>query len=164
MTTDSRHEVAAGLSGGEAAALERLLVAARDLSDGNFRRRLVPHGDGISAQLAIAFNDIAERNQRLVSELLRVRTAVGQEGRLGERLDEGVGPGGWDTAVDVVNGLVDDLTRPAVELERVLGAVAEGDLSQPMTLMLHGRPLQGQYATLAKTVNGLIAQLSRFAA
>ena len=56
MTTDSRHEVAAGLSGGEAAALERLLVAARDLSDGNFRRRLVPHGDGISAQLAIAFS------------------------------------------------------------------------------------------------------------
>ena len=148
----------------EAAALERLLGAVRDLGDGNFRRRLVPHGDGIAAQLAIAFNDIAERNQRLVTELLRVRAAVGQEGRLTERLQGEIGPGGWSTAVDVVNGLVEDLTRPAVELDRVLGAVAEGDLSQPMTLTLDGRPLQGAYATLAKTVNGLIAQLSRFAA
>ncbi|SFW73322.1 HAMP domain-containing protein [Amycolatopsis australiensis] len=155
MTTESQSE---------AAALERLLVAVRDLGDGNFRRRLVPHGDGISAQLAVAFNDIAERNQRLVSELLRVRAAVGQEGRLGERLEGQVGPGGWATAVDCVNGLVEDLTRPAIELDRVLGAVADGDLSQPMSLTLDGRPLQGAYATLAKTVNGLIAQLSRFAA
>ncbi|HEY3465272.1 MAG TPA: HAMP domain-containing protein [Amycolatopsis sp.] len=155
MTTESQSE---------AAALERLLVAVRDLGDGNFRRRLVPHGDGISAQLAVAFNDIAERNQRLVSELLRVRGAVGQEGRLSERLEGEVGPGGWSTAVDAVNGLVEDLTRPAIELERVLGAVADGDLSQPMTLALDGRPLQGAYATLAKTVNGLIAHLSRFAA
>ncbi|MEV6876060.1 HAMP domain-containing protein [Amycolatopsis sp. NPDC051128] len=154
MTTESQSE---------AAALERLLVAVRDLGDGNFRRRLVPHGDGISAQLAVAFNDIAERNQRLVSELLRVRAAVGQEGRLSERLAAEVGPGGWTTAVDSVNGLVEDLTRPAIELERVLGGVADGDLSQPMTLTLDGRPLQGAYATLAKTVNGLIAQLSRFA-
>ncbi|UOZ12049.1 HAMP domain-containing protein [Amycolatopsis sp. WQ 127309] len=154
MTTESQ---------GEAAALERLLVAVRDLGDGNFRRRLVPHGDGVSAQLALAFNDIAERNQRLVSELLRVRTAVGQEGRLLERLETEVGPGGWNTAVDAVNGLVEDLTRPAIELERVLGGVADGDLSQPMTLTLDGRPLQGAYATLAKTVNGLIAQLTRFA-
>ncbi|OXM63166.1 HAMP domain-containing protein [Amycolatopsis vastitatis] len=155
MTTESQSE---------AAALERVLVAVRDLGDGNFRRRLVPHGDGLSAQLAVAFNDIAERNQRLVSELLRVRGAVGQEGRLSERLEGQVGPGGWTTAVDAVNGLVDDLTRPAIELERVLGGVADGDLSQPMTLTLDGRPLQGAYATLAKTVNGLISQLSRFAA
>ncbi|RSM38528.1 hybrid sensor histidine kinase/response regulator [Amycolatopsis balhimycina DSM 5908] len=155
MTTESQSE---------AAALERVLVAVRDLGDGNFRRRLVPHGDGISAQLAVAFNDIAERNQRLVSELLRVRGAVGQEGRLSERLEGQVGPGGWTTAVDCVNGLVEDLTRPAIELDRVLGAVADGDLSQPMTLTLDGRPLQGAYATLAKTVNGLISQLSRFAA
>ena len=51
------------------AALERLLAAARDLGDGNFRRRVVVGGDGIQAQLAAAFNDIAERNQRLVGEL-----------------------------------------------------------------------------------------------
>ncbi|WP_211226833.1 HAMP domain-containing protein [Amycolatopsis benzoatilytica] len=148
----------------EVAALERLLAAVHDLGDGNFRRRFVAHGDGITARLASAFNDIAERNQRLVTELMRVRTAVGQEGRLNERVRTEIGPGGWSTAVDTVNGLIEDVSRPVVELDRVLGAVAGGDLSQPMALQLDGRPLRGQYAELAKTVNGLNAQLSRFAA
>jgi HAMP domain-containing protein/CheY-like chemotaxis protein/GAF domain-containing protein len=146
------------------AALERLLAAARDLGDGNFRRRIVVHGDGIPGQLAAAFNDIAERNQHLVSELLRVRAAVGQEGQLGERVTQDVGPGGWATAVEVVNGLIEDVSRPTIELNRVLGAVAEGDLSQPMELQFDGRPLQGKFAELGNTVNGLLGQLSRFAA
>ncbi|WP_452039193.1 HAMP domain-containing protein [Amycolatopsis sulphurea] len=144
--------------------MERLLAAVHDLADGNFRRRFVAHGDGLTARLASAFNDIAERNQRLVTELMRVRGAVGQEGRLTERVRAEIGPGGWATAVETVNGLVEDVSRPVVELDRVLGAVAEGDLSQPMALQLDGRPLRGQYAELAKTVNGLLAQLSRFAA
>ncbi|MGW4399070.1 HAMP domain-containing protein [Amycolatopsis nivea] len=148
----------------EVAALERLLAAVHDLGDGNFRRRFVAHGDGITARLASAFNDIAERNQRLVTELMRVRDEVGQEGKLTERVRTEIGPGGWATAVDTVNGLIEDVSRPVVELDRVLGAVAEGDLSQPMALQLDGRPLRGQYAELAKTVNGLNAQLSRFAA
>ncbi|HWD05134.1 MAG TPA: HAMP domain-containing protein, partial [Amycolatopsis sp.] len=153
-----------GIAAGEAAALERLLTAVRELGDGNFRRRFVAHGDSVVAQLAGAFNVIAERNQRLVTELMRVREAVGQEGRLTERVRSEVGPGGWATAVDTINGLIEDVSKPVVELDRVLGAVAEGDLSQPMALQLDGRPLKGQYADLAKTVNGLLAQLSRFAA
>ncbi|WP_244162657.1 HAMP domain-containing protein [Amycolatopsis regifaucium] len=145
------------------ATLERLLAAARDLGDGNFRRRFVAHGDGLAAQLAGAFNDIAERNQRLVAELLRVREAVGKEGRLTERVAAEIGPGGWATAVDVVNGLIEDVSRPTAELNRVLGAVAEGDLSETMPLEVGGRPLQGQFFEVAKTLNGLIKQLSRFA-
>ncbi|QYN25773.1 HAMP domain-containing protein [Amycolatopsis sp. DSM 110486] len=167
MTTGSeRDEITGGngIAAGEAAALERLLAAVRDLGEGNFRRRLVASGDGIAAQLAGAFNDIAERNQRLVTELMRVRGAVGQEGRLTERVRAEIGPGGWTTAVETINGLIEDVSKPVVELDRVLGAVAEGDLSQPMALQLDGKPLQGQYADLAKTVNGLLAQLSRFAA
>ncbi|MFD9964355.1 HAMP domain-containing protein [Amycolatopsis sp. NPDC058986] len=164
MTRESQRLEIAGVTSGDLAALERLLAAVRDLGEGNFRRRLVAHGDGIAAQLAAAFNVIAERNQQLVTELLRVRTAVGQEGRLTARLEGEVGPGGWGTAADVVNELIEDLSRPAFEMTRVLGAVAEGDLSQPMATQIDGRPLQGEYAELAKTVNRLIAQLSRFAA
>jgi HAMP domain-containing protein/signal transduction histidine kinase/ActR/RegA family two-component response regulator len=145
------------------APLERLLAAVQDLGEGNFRRRVVLQGDGIPAQLAAAFNAIAERNQRLVSELLRVRTSVGREGRLDERLAAEVGPGGWTTAVDVVNGLIEDVTRPTIELNRVLGAVAAGDLSQPMSLQLGGLPLHGEFADLGNTVNGLLEQLTLFA-
>ncbi|WP_438938476.1 HAMP domain-containing protein [Amycolatopsis orientalis] len=166
MTQHSQRDRTRAEGGGgqvDEATLERLLAAARDLGDGNFRRRFVAHGDGLTAQLAVAFNDIAERNQRLVTELLRVREAVGKEGRLTERVAAEIGPGGWATAVDVVNGLIEDVSRPTAELNRVLGAVAEGDLSEPMPLEVGGRPLQGQFAEVAKTLNGLIKQLSRFA-
>ncbi len=166
MTQHSQRDRTPVKGGGaqvDEATLERLLSAARDLGDGNFRRRFVAHGDGLAAQLAGAFNDIAERNQRLVTELLRVREAVGKEGRLTERVAAEIGPGGWATAVAVVNGLIEDVSRPTAELNRVLGAVAEGDLSEPMPLEVGGRPLQGQFAEVAKTLNGLIKQLSRFA-
>jgi HAMP domain-containing protein/signal transduction histidine kinase/ActR/RegA family two-component response regulator len=144
-------------------ALERLLAAARDLGDGNFRRRVVIAGDGVPAQLAAAFNDIAEHNQRLVSELQRVRASVGQAGKLDVRVASEVGPGGWATAVELVNGLIGDVTRPTIELHRVLGAVVEGDLSQPMALELDGEPLHGEFAQLGQRVNGLLTQLSLFA-
>ncbi|MFD8491730.1 HAMP domain-containing protein [Amycolatopsis sp. NPDC059657] len=144
-------------------ALERLLSAAHELRDGNFRRRIVPQGGGVTARLAEAINEIAERNQLLVSELQRVRTTVGQEGRLDERVSTEIGPGGWAIAIDEVNGLIQDVTRPTKELNRVIGAVAAGDLSRPMELELDGRQLHGEFAELGHRVNGLLDQLSLFA-
>ena len=37
--------------------------------------------------------------------------------------------GAWSTAIDSVNGLIDDLVRPTTEVARVIVAVAQGDLS-----------------------------------
>ncbi|MEU4804453.1 HAMP domain-containing protein [Actinosynnema sp. NPDC023587] len=129
----------------------------REMRDGNFRRRLVVP-QGRAGELAEVFNEIAERNQWLVGELVRVRQAVGQEGRLAERLAPGSGPVGWEMAADSVNGLIDDLTRPTTELSRVLAAVAEGDLSQEITVT--GR---GEVATLVESFNSMTATLRTFA-
>ncbi|MGH3663627.1 MAG: HAMP domain-containing protein, partial [Micromonosporaceae bacterium] len=69
--------------------LHRLLAGMKDLRDGNFRRRLVATGDGLPAELAAVFNEIAERNQQLAGEMARVRVAVGKDERLDERVDIG---------------------------------------------------------------------------
>ncbi|WP_020674256.1 HAMP domain-containing protein [Amycolatopsis nigrescens] len=173
MASQLRRETDDSVDGQEArpvddVALERLLAAVEDLRDGNFRRRIpvttAGDDDGVPARLARAFNEIAERNQRLVSELMRVRTTVGRHGELHERMAADAGPGGWAVAVQVVNGLIEDISLPTIELNRVLGAMADGDLSKPMALQLDGQPLGGEYAELAGTVNGLQEQLSRFAA
>ncbi|WP_243727286.1 HAMP domain-containing protein, partial [Actinocrispum wychmicini] len=134
-----------------------------DLREGNFRRRIVAKGDGRSARLAAAFNEIAERNQQLVNELLRVRDRLASEGVLHERLRPGGGAGGWGVATDVVNELIDRLSRPTLELNRVLAAVAEGDLTRRMALAADGRPLTGDLLELGHTVNGMVDQLSLFA-
>ncbi len=141
------------------AVLERLLLALEELRDGNFRRRLVMTDTSITGRIATVINQIAQRNQSLVGELLRVREAVGQSGRIRERLAD-AGGGGWSLAAEAINGLIDDLTRPTTELARVLAAVSEGDLSSRVSDQL----LRGDFARLGHTVNGLLDQLSLFAA
>ncbi len=143
----------------DTAALERILLALEELRDGNFRRRLVVTDTSLTGRIATVINEIAQRNQSLVGDLVRVREAVGQDGRTRERLaDEG--GGGWSLAATAINGLIDDLTRPTTELARVLAAVSEGDLSSRVSDQL----LRGDFARLGHTVNGLLDQLSLFAA
>jgi signal transduction histidine kinase/HAMP domain-containing protein/ActR/RegA family two-component response regulator len=140
-------------------ALERILLAVEELRDGNFRRRVVVTDTSLTGRIATVINEIAQRNQSLVGELVRVREAVGQDGRTRERLAEESG-GGWSLAASAINGLIDDLTRPTTELARVLAAVSEGDLSSRVSDQL----LRGDFARLGHTVNGLLDQLSLFAA
>ena len=152
----------------DAAALNRLLAALVSMRDGNFRRRLTVSGDGVMAEIAAVFNEVADRNLHLTGELARVRRVVGREGKLTERLETGACEGSWAAAIDASNALVDDLARPVSEVGRVLSAVAEGDLEQRMELRSHGagrtavRPLRGEFLKVARTVNNLVDQLSAF--
>ena len=95
--------------------LERLLLALEELRDGNFRRRLVVTDTSLTGRIATVINQIAERNQSLVGELVRVREAVGQEGRTEERLaDDGTGHrvGEGDAQADLPEAL--DIVRDAL--------------------------------------------------
>ncbi|MFF2009856.1 HAMP domain-containing protein, partial [Streptomyces sp. NPDC058195] len=151
----------------DAAALNRLLAGLVAMRDGNFRRRLTVSGDGVMAEIAAVFNEVADRNLHLTGELARVRRVVGREGKLTERLETGACEGSWAAAIDASNELVDDLARPVSEVGRVLSAVADGDLEQRMELRSHAsdetvRPLRGEFLKVARTVNSLVDQLSAF--
>ncbi|MFD7494483.1 HAMP domain-containing protein [Streptomyces sp. NPDC059832] len=151
----------------DAAALNRLLAGLVAMRDGNFRRRLTVSGDGVMAEIAAVFNEVADRNLHLTGELARVRRVVGREGKLTERLETGACEGSWAAAIDASNELVDDLARPVSEVGRVLSAVADGDLEQRMELRSHTsdetvRPLRGEFLKVARTVNSLVDQLSAF--
>ncbi|MGP2439942.1 HAMP domain-containing protein [Streptomyces sp. JW3] len=151
----------------DTASLNRLLAALVTMRDGNFRRRLTVSGDGVMAEIAAVFNEVADRNLHLTGELARVRRVVGREGKLTERLETGACEGSWATAVDNSNALVDDLVRPVSEVGRVLTAVAEGDLSPRMELRTQaaegaGHPLRGEFLKVGRTVNNLVDQLSTF--
>ena len=71
--------------------------------------------------------------------------------------------GFWRESVDSVNDLIDDLVHPTSETARVIGAVAQGDLSQTMALEIQDRPLQGEFLRTAKTINKMVEQLGSFA-
>jgi len=118
-------------SDSELTALLNALVA---LKKGKSGVRLPLEWTGIAGKVADAFNDVVELNEQMASELSRLSQSVGKEGRLGQRLSINNVSGFWSESVESVNELIDDLVHPTSETARVIGAVAQGDLSHTMAL------------------------------
>src|SRR5262245_34785688 len=143
-------EPIASTTGSEMSALLNALLA---LKKGRTGVRLPAEWTGVAGKVADAFNEVVELNERMASDLNRLRRVVGKEGRLSQRLGLGDVSGFWQESVESVNDLIDDLVHPTSETARVIGAVAQGDLSQTMALEVDDRPLQGEFLRTAKTIN-----------
>ena len=112
---------------------------------------------GIAGKVADTLNDILAANQALGVELERVSRLVGREGRLSARVASQGSDSVWSGCVDSVNDLIDDLVRPTSEMQRVIGAVAGGDLSKKITT-----DAQGDMLELKTTINAMVDQLNGF--
>jgi HAMP domain-containing protein/signal transduction histidine kinase/DNA-binding response OmpR family regulator len=141
---------------------ERLLSVLTAVCDGDFTGRF-PKEKGITGEVYDALNSIIEKNQKLTLELGRISEVVGKEGKLSERAVLKDADGGWESCIDSVNTLIADLARPTTEVARVIGAVAQGDLSQNFNLEIDDRPLRGEFLKTGRTVNTMVAQLGAFA-
>src|SRR5437773_561535 len=144
--------------------LPSFLSALKAVRKGDFSVRLPDDWAGVAGKVAHTFNEVVELNQRLASELERLRLAIGQHGKITERASVGPVSGAWADSVANVNSLVASLVQPTSEAARVIGAVAKGDLSQSMALEADGHLLEGEFLRTAKTVNLMVEQLRSFAA
>jgi HAMP domain-containing protein/signal transduction histidine kinase/CheY-like chemotaxis protein len=144
--------------------LVEILNALTALKRGEASARLPNAWTGLNGKVADAFNEVASLNERMAEELAQLRNVVGKEGKLRQRGSIGDVRGFWRASIDNVNALIDDLVHPTSETARVIGAVAQGDLSQKMALELDGRPLQGEFRSTATTINTMVDQLGSFAA
>ena len=143
--------------------LQPLLAALQALKRGEAVR--LPDADpGITGKIASAFNDVVALNTRWAEEVSRLSRVVGKEGKLKQRAMLGDGQGFWRVSVESINSLIDDLVHPTSEVARVIGAVAQGDLTKSMALEVEGRELEGEFLRTAKTINRMVDQLSTFAA
>jgi HAMP domain-containing protein/signal transduction histidine kinase/DNA-binding response OmpR family regulator len=114
-------------------------------------------------KVADAFNDVVELNARKQQELARLSRVVGKEGKLKQRASLGDVTGFWRDSVESINSLIEDLVHPSSEVARVIGAVAQGDLTKSMALEFEGRPLEGEFLRTARTINTMVEQLRIFA-
>ena len=140
-----------------------LLAVLAAVQQGDFSARLVVDEGGAVGRVADLLNAIVAQNEGLAAELERVRDEVGKKGRLAERAALPGTAGAWRSAVGCVNELIIDLGQPVAEVERVIGAVATGDLSQKVDLEAEGRPIRGEFLRTAKMVNTMVDQLQGFA-
>jgi HAMP domain-containing protein len=140
-----------------------LLAALRALKKGDFTIRLPEDQAGLNGAIAQAFNEVVELVEESTAELERISRTVGKEGNITERMALPAASGGWAKRTAAVNSLISDLVQPTVEVARVIGAVARGDLEQRMSVEIEGRPLQGEFLHIGTTVNTMVEQLGSFA-
>jgi len=143
---------------------EALLGVLNTFRRGDFSVRLPVTWKGVNAKIADSFNAIAEMNESMSDELTRISRVVGREGRIDERVSLGEAVrGDWAGWEESINMLISDLVWPLNETARVIGAVANGDLSQKMATQITGRALKGEFKRTATTVNTMVKQLGSFA-
>jgi methyl-accepting chemotaxis protein len=134
-----------------------LLATLAEMKEGDFSARLPVQWTGIAGKIADTLNEVAAADEALEAELARVDLAVGRQGRLSERVALRASDRVWSTAATSVNSLIDDLVRPTADLQRVIAAVADGDLSKKITA-----DADGEFLDLKNTVNAMVDQLNGF--
>src|SRR5207302_6698979 len=91
-------------------------------------------------------------------EVTRVAREVGTDGRLGGQAEVAGVAGTWKDLTDSVNFMAGNLTGQVRSIAQVTTAVAQGDLSQKITV-----DAAGEVAQLKDTINTMVDQLSSFA-
>jgi len=134
-----------------------LLRVLSDVKNGDFDVRMPLDWTGVHGKIADTLNDVIAANQTLGAELARVSRVVGKEGKLSQRVALRGSDRVWSESIDSVNSLIDDLVRPTTDMQRVIGAVADGDLSKKITA-----DVQGEVLELKNTINAMVDQLNRF--
>ncbi len=140
------------------------LGALTDLKKGNTAAQLPQDWTGVFGKVADSFNDVVAENLRMSHELARLSKVVGKEGKLKERAYVPNASGFWRDSAESINSLIGDLVHPTSEVARVIGAVAQGDLSKSMALEADGRPLEGEFLRTAMIINKMVQQLGTFSA
>ena len=110
-------------------------------------------------RIASTVNVFVDQLRSVVNEVTRVAKEVGTEGKLGAQADIRGVSGTWRQLTDGVNTLAGNLTSQVRNIALVTTAVANGDLSQKITV-----DAQGEILELKDTINTMVDQLRAFAA
>jgi HAMP domain-containing protein/CheY-like chemotaxis protein len=129
------------------------------VANGDLSQKLVVDAKGEVAALADTINSMTDTLGIFAEQVTRVAREVGTEGKLGGQAEVPNVAGTWKDLTDSVNGLASNLTNQVRNIALVTTAVANGDLSQTITVDVKGEILE-----LKNTINVMVDQLSSFAA
>uniref|UniRef100_UPI003B3B334B response regulator n=1 Tax=Longimicrobium sp. TaxID=2029185 RepID=UPI003B3B334B len=128
------------------------------VANGDLSRKITVDVKGEMLALKNTINTMVDQLSSFASEVTRVAKEVGTEGKLGGQANvEGVA-GTWKDLTDAVNSMAGNLTGQVRNIADVTTAVANGDLSQKITV-----DVKGEMLALKNTINTMVDQLSAFA-
>jgi HAMP domain-containing protein/CheY-like chemotaxis protein/signal transduction histidine kinase len=142
-----------------------LTIQVRNIADvttavarGDLSRKITVEVRGEILELKNTINTMVDQLNAFTGEVTRVAREVGTEGKLGGQAKVPGAGGVWRDLTDNVNAMASNLTAQVRNIADVGTAIANGDLSQKITV-----EVQGEILALKITVNNMVDRLRVFA-
>jgi HAMP domain-containing protein len=153
--TDSVNQMAGNLT----AQVRNIAEVAIAVANGDMSKKITVDVRGEILQLKETLNTMVDQLRAFASEVTRVAREVGTEGKLGGQAKVKGVAGTWKDLTDSVNSMAANLTNQVRNIATVTTAVANGDLSQKITV-----DARGEIYELKNTINTMVDTLRSFAA
>src|SRR5258705_9118684 len=127
------------------------------VANGDLSQKITVDVKGEVQELKATINTMVDQLNAFAAEVTRVAREGGTEGKLGGQAEVPGVVGAWKALTDNVNFMARNLTAQVRGISKVVTAVANGDLSQKLTV-----DAKGEVAALAETINAMTDTLSTF--
>jgi HAMP domain-containing protein/CheY-like chemotaxis protein/signal transduction histidine kinase len=152
--TDSVNFMAGNLT----AQVRNIAEVTTAVARGDLSRKITVDVKGEILELKNTINTMVDQLNAFAGEVTRVAREVGTEGRLGGQANVPDVAGTWKDLTDKVNVMAANLTEQVRGIVKVVTAVANGELTQKLTVNA-----KGEVAALAETINNMTDTLATFA-
>ncbi len=152
--TDSVNSMANNLT----TQVRNIAEVSTAIANGDLSKKITVDVKGEILELKNTTNTMVDRLNAFAGEVTRVAREVGTEGKLGGQAVVAGVAGTWKDLTDTVNVMAANLTEQVRGIVKVVTAVAEGDLSQKLSVKS-----RGEVAALADTINNMTDTLATFA-
>ncbi|MDG4827899.1 HAMP domain-containing protein [Solwaraspora sp. WMMD1047] len=152
--TDNVNSMASNLT----AQVRNIASVTTAVAKGDLSQKITVDARGEILELKSTVNTMVDQLSSFADEVTRVAREVGTEGKLGGQAQVRGVAGTWRDLTGNVNSMASNLTSQVRNIAQVSTAVANGDLSQKITV-----DAQGEILELKSTVNTMVDQLSSFA-
>jgi CheY-like chemotaxis protein/signal transduction histidine kinase/HAMP domain-containing protein len=125
---------------------------------GDLSRKITVDVKGEILELKNTINTMVDQLNAFAAEVTRVAREVGTDGNLGGQAKVPGVAGTWKDLTDNVNVMAANLTEQVRGIVKVVTAVANGELTQKLTVNA-----KGEVAALAETINNMTNTLATFA-
>ena len=147
-----------GLANNLTTQVRNIAEVTTAVARGDLNRKITVDVKGEILELKNTINTMVDQLNAFAGEVTRVAREVGTEGKLGGQAEVRGVAGTWKDLTDNVNFMASNLTEQVRGIVKVVTAVANGNLSQRLTVQA-----KGEVAALADTINNMTDTLATFA-
>ena len=147
-----------GLASNLTAQVRNIALVTTAVANGDLSQKITVDARGEILELKSTINTMVDQLNSFAAEVTRVAKEVGTEGKLGGQAEVGEMSGTWKDLTDNVNFMASNLTMQLRDVSKVATAIADGDLTQKITVEVRGEIWQ-----IKNVINQMVDSLSTFA-